>query len=129
MTKMIGMLIPEIYTYYGPNATFEIIAEISATAEDVIKISKDYGISIGGDDLASFSMYIYAANDTTPKILAAQFVNDFQVYLNFSLSNFIVYPLISSYSVNNTQVVVNNCNLYKRNYDSMFNDIMDLAQS
>jgi len=59
--------------------------------------------------------------------LAAQF----ELYLffnaNFSMNDFMVYLQIPAFTISGTNLTINNCKLYQRNYNDVLNDMLDMV--
>jgi len=121
------MFIPEISTYYGASANLSLNAKVIDSSETSIKFSKEKGLLIGADQDQKLVITLFATNDKVVNELAAQF----ELYLffnaNFSMNDFMVYLQIPAFTISGTNLTINNCKLYQRNYNDVLNDMLDMV--
>ena len=113
---------------YGADVVVDVALKLQEHNTDrAIRFDTTQGIIIGDTNLGDLKTFltIYCSNDSVHQELALELDMDFQMVVNATFKNFVIYAQANSGKVANTVVATDNVNMMYHDYDSLLTAVLN----
>jgi hypothetical protein len=113
---------------YGANVVVDVALKLQEQNTDrAVRFDTTQGIIIGDTNLGDLKTFltIYCSNESVHQELALELDMDFQMVVNATFKNFVVYAQASSAKVAHTVVATDNVSMMYHDYDSLLTAVLN----